>query len=144
MITLFPNEKVITESDGRVLTLTTHRICLEEKAGGRLNYQHIMLEHVTSTEVTGINYFYLLWLAGIFVAASLYLGMNDASEQSVFSFAIAVFLVIVFFVTRQYTIIIGCASTKIKVNATNMSKETISDFLNKVELAQNERIISLK
>lgn len=138
MITLFPDEKIITESDGKVITLTTHRVCLEEKSGGRLSYKHIMLEHVTSTEVDGVNYYFLLWIAALALLAGVYLQGKEEDSAMIF-FGAGVFSVVAFFITRQYTIMIGSASTKMKVNATNMSKDTISAFLNKIEAAQNER-----
>lgn len=135
-MTLFQNEKLITESDERQVILTTHRICYNEKSGGNLLHQHIMLEHVTSTEVTKTSNSFLLSIIALAVLAGLMLSVYSSDKEIAFGcWIFALILLVIYIATRKKTIIIGSPSTKIKIVADNMSTEKIFEFINKVENA---------
>ncbi len=140
MINLFPGEKIITTSNANVVTLTTHRVCYEEKSGSRLNYQHIMLEHISSTEVAGTNYVWMLVVAIIFLLWTVFnAGSEYKQDETIMTGAATIIFVILYFYTKRYFISISSSSCKIRINASKMSIEGISHFLNKVEETQNER-----
>lgn len=52
MIKLFEGEKIVLQSEHRLveLTLTSHRICYEYSVWGNSYNQNIALEHITSCE----------------------------------------------------------------------------------------------
>lgn len=143
MITLFPDENIITESDGQKVVLTTHRICYEHKDWGRSYNQSIMLEHITSCENHSVNRYWLLVIAGIVFLFGFISDPNNSSEIFTVCGLLAVFLGLIFLFTRQNLVLIGSPSTKMKINVTGMSRNKVLAFINRIEQTKHKRLMTI-
>jgi len=142
MLTLFPGESIVTQSNGGIITLTTHRICKQEKEWGRSYNQDIMLEHITSCEERASSNVLLLVLSFIAFLFAIIAGMNRSNDFTS-AFAIGIVLLVVYFLTRKKQITIGSPSTKMHINVVGMSGASITGFIDKVQQTKNNRIVEL-
>lgn len=143
MITLFPDEKIITNSNANKVVLTTHRICYEYKEWGRSYNQSIMLEHITSCENYNTRKNWLLVLSILSGLISIYVLSEDNSDMFSFFFIIAIIALVLFWITRKNSIIIGSPSTKMILNVTGMKRENILSFINTIEQTKHKRQLTL-
>ena len=148
MLSLFPEEHIITQSSEGAVTITTHRICYEYKEVGRSYNQSIMLEHITSCENRYITQVWLLVLGGLFIALGLMMGSTSNpynNHNSMISLFILLALICgaLYLSSRRSFITIASPSTKMKINAAGMKKQQVLDFINKVELTKHKRISEL-
>ncbi len=142
MLTLFPDEKIVTQSSEGEVTLTTHRISYEYKEWGRSYNQSIMLEHITSCENNNTTQVWLLiigvlaFLSGIFAAGK---------DMDVFWSLALVALVfgLLYWITRRNVVIISSPSTKMQIKVMQMKKDDVLSFINKVEQTKHKRVLSL-
>lgn len=139
MLSLFPDEHLVTQSSDQSVTLTMHRICYESREWGKSYNQNIMLEHITSCENYFRNQYMLLVIAALFVIAIL---SNDATIKAP---AVVAALLLAFFYwrSRSNMIIVSSPSTKIRINVTGMSRAKVLDFINKIEQTKHKRVLSL-
>lgn len=143
MISLFKDERILTESNDGLITLTTHRICKEEpKKWGRSYNQNIMLEHITSTENYSISHLWLYLLAALCVIVGFILIQNE-NEAGIIGIFGGIVLVLIYYSSKKNLIIIGSPSTKMYIKVERMDKNKVLDFINKIEQAKNNRIASL-
>ena len=113
------NEKLITESDGRQIMLTTHRIRYHETASANSNFISIMLDKISSIELTFHSNIWLL-IIGIITAPIL----------------IGIILIVIFFKTRQHIIkITPDGGQSITFQTRGMSRDKVEEFISKVENA---------
>ncbi|WP_296685830.1 hypothetical protein [Flavobacterium sp.] len=63
MLTLFEGEKIVSQSNDKSVTLTTHRILYKTAVWGNTYNQNIALEHITSCENKHISYVLIIFLA---------------------------------------------------------------------------------
>ena len=111
MLTLFPEEQIVSQSSNNEVTLTTHRICSEYKEWGRSYNQSIMLEHITSCENINSTQVWLLFLGGLSLLGALLSGDSDILALLI---SIAVVCGLIYWLTRKNLIIISSPSTKNK------------------------------
>lgn len=143
MITLFEGEKIVSQSEHRLveLTLTTHRICYEYSVWGYSYYQNIPLEHITSYEnkyASQIGFAILSVLCPIF-------GFSIGKEISIImGLVLLIFFAIIYIITRRNNIIVGSPSTQMKIDVKGMEKEKILEFINLIEETKHHRIKVLK
>lgn len=143
MISLFAGEKIITESNDKSVTLTSHRICLERRSMSRSYNQNIMLEHVTSTEIFRTNFVYLLVIGCICFALGLHFGTQEMAEATMGAAGVGLVFIAAYIYTKSNVIVIGSPSTKMQIYATGMKREMIVSFINKIEHTKHERILNL-
>ena len=143
MLTLFPDEQLITQSNDNAVTLTTHRICYEYKEWGRSYNQNIMLEHITSSENKYNTQIWLLIISILSFIGSLVCASGGNTE----GFRVALFITLcclaLYWITRSNVIIIASPSTKMMIKATGMKREQVLEFINKVEQAKHKRLLNL-
>ena len=139
MITLFPDEEILTQSPEGMVILTTHRICYEYKELGRSYNQSIALEHITSCENFYNTQIWLLILGGIIFLGGLFAGTQNNSGALSIAILVAIVCGGLYLLTRQNFIIIASPSTKMKIKVTGMKREQVLSFINKVEQAKNKR-----
>jgi hypothetical protein len=143
MLSLFPEEEIVTQSNEGSVTLTTHRLCYEYKDWGRAYNQNIMLEHITSCE----NYYsaqvWLLVLAILSLVISITAGFNEAGPVFSGAMLVALILGLIYWVSRRNFVVIASPSTKMTINMTGMKREKVLSFINTVEHTKNKRIVSL-
>ena len=142
MIKLFEGEKIVSQSEHRLIeiTLTTNRICYEYSVWGYSYYQNIPLEHITSYENKYASQIVFLVLSVI----SLIVGISISTEIS-FGVGFLLFFVfaIIYLRTRQNNIIVASPSTKMKIDVKGMEKEKIFDFINLIEETKQTRVRAL-
>lgn len=146
MLTPFPDEKVVVQSNDKSATLTTHRICYESKEWGKAYNQNIMLEHITSTENMYTQNSLFLIIGCILLIVGVLIGEMNLSNKPIGMGCIlfALLLILIFFFTRRNTIIIGSPSTKMRINVNGMHRDKVLDFINTIEQTINNRITELK
>ena len=111
------NEKLITESDNKQLRLTTHRLRYHESASKNSNFTSIMIDKISSIELT---YQSNIWLLIIGVLTLIIL--------------VGVILIVLFFLTKKHVIsIIPDGGKPIILEVKGMKRDFLEDFNNKVE-----------
>jgi glucan phosphoethanolaminetransferase (alkaline phosphatase superfamily) len=143
MIKLFDGEKIVSQSEHRLveLTLTSHRISYEYSVWGNSYNQNIALEHITSCE----NKYTSQIVFAIVSVGCLIFGLSIGTEISiVIGFVLFLVFAIIYVYTKQNNIIIGSPSTKMKIDVKGMKNETIIDFINLIEETKYKRILSIK
>jgi len=140
MYTLFPGEHIVTESSEKNITLTTHRICCSYKVWGRSYDQHIMLEHISSCEHDYGSRVWLLIVAAVLTLFGIFAGISESITVFSSCMAIALFVTLLYFMTRHRVVVIKSSSAKMPVNVVHMHREQAIDFLNKIAQTQAERM----
>lgn len=143
MITLFPDEQIITESSEGIVVLTTHRICYTNSSWGKIYNQSIMLEHITSCENFYSSNIWLLILAVLAFIGSFLGGLYNEKETLIYAMGVALFSLLLFFISRKSLIIISSPSTRMEINVKKMPQEVVLNFINKVEQSKHKRILSI-
>lgn len=140
LMTLFPDESIVTQSDDKSITLTTHRICEEKNSLQTTGTKSIMLEHITSCEsITKQYYFWLvLTVIGILLLAN---GRND--QLTCAGGFIGIFSIAAFFLSRTAMIKIASPTSAIEFNVKGMDKNSIAGFIDKVEQTKHKRLQSI-
>ncbi|PYP83332.1 MAG: hypothetical protein DMG65_24625 [Candidatus Angelobacter sp. Gp1-AA117] len=139
-----PGEKLLLESDNGKLLLTTHRVRFAAVTWGNSRFTSIMLEEVSSCEITLLSHPRLLALALLFFIVMVY----ARSAFYVQRFSIGVedlilpgILVALYLATRRRVISLRSAGVAIHVPITRMSAGTAMEFIGAVEGAKNERYL---
>ncbi len=137
MIKLINGEQLLSESQDKSVILTSHRICLHETSQGHMYRQHIMLEHVTSTEITKSSNTILLAVAIIITTLAIFFfAVGEANDtQSTGMLIISLVMFLLYYFSRKKTVIFSSPSTKMKIIVNQMSNEAVFDFVNNVEQA---------
>lgn len=134
---LFPNEKIVLESDNKSVVLTTHRIF--QQTGGITSQEttSIMLEHISSCQ----TYVQFNWLLiGIAICVGMFsLGQGNI-ELGLFVCGI---LLATFYFTKKSMILIKSPTATIKIDTANLSREAISKFVDRVEQTKYERVVNI-
>jgi len=142
MLALFPGESVVSYADGSGVTLTTHRICIQEKEPGSSYYQDIMLEHITSCKqhTSSNGLLLILSLLTFFIAIT---AGPARIRDAVAALIIGVVLLLAYFLTRKKQITIASNDTKLNINVPTMNTSSIAGFVDKVQQTKNNRIVVL-
>jgi len=139
----FPDEKVLIESDNKVLILTTHRVRYDAigKGGGwadRTELVSIMLEELSSCAITRTSYPILLLLA----LAGLVLAIL-AQDRAIVGLALAVLFAGGFFLSQRQVLLLSSAGGgKIQVNTASMSLQAVREFVDEIEKVKNQRFMA--
>jgi hypothetical protein len=139
MIKLFEGEKIVSQSEHRLveLTLTTHRICYEYSVWGYSYYQNIPLEHITSYENKYASQIVFVILSVLY----LIFGISISTEISIgVGFFLFFVFAIIYVLSRQNNIIVGSPSTRMKIDVKGMGKEKILDFIDLIEETKHKRV----
>jgi hypothetical protein len=140
-VNLMPGEKVLLESDNGKLVLTSRRVSFEASAAGMAEFTSIMLEELASCQITHTSKPILLVLAVLSVLGGAYFNTSRDSTALVIGVIAAVLFVIAYFVTRTQVISLASAGATIHAGTQGMSMDTARQFIDKAELAKNERYL---
>jgi hypothetical protein len=143
---LMPDEKILLESDPKGLILTTHRIRSEDEGLGNAQIKSIMLEELASCAIVQTSNNVLLILAALCVLIGLLLtagGRGDAAPF-ILSLLIAGILIAAYFSSRQQVLALASAGTTIRTNTKGMKLQAVKQFIDRVEVAKNERYLLVK
>lgn len=143
---LMTEEKIIMEGDYNQITLSTHRIRQEYKTWFETELVSIMLEKVTSCEYSKKSrpIFLIIGLL-LWVFSFIYGGIegSGAQEISLGLLFCGLVLIIIYFMTINRGLFISSATAKIKINTKGMKDENIKAFIDKLEIAKNDRLLKL-
>ena len=142
MVSLFPDESIVTESNDGLVILTTHRICYEAKEWGKAYSQNIMLEHITSCENHYENKFMFL-LFGLLGIIGGSIAMANKNQAGFFAVICGIVLMFIYQRTKRNLIVISSPSTKMKINAAGMDRDKVLAFINRVEHTKHDRLLKL-
>ncbi len=133
---LFIGESLLSQADNGEITLTTHRIWQKGAEGNKSYQTSIMLEHVTSCEVSEERNFKILGLgiALLFFALAI---------QEPLLAGIGVLAFIAYFLTKKSYICIKSPSATIQFDTSGLTTESIESIINKIEKAKHERLVKL-
>jgi uncharacterized membrane protein (Fun14 family) len=131
---LFPDEKVVVEANDKIVTLTTHRICYEQKEWGKSQNINIMLEHITSSEnrYTSNIFFLILGVIG--------LALGYVRFEVVL---VGVLFLVLYFLSRKNVVYVSSPSSTIKINVNGMKRERVLEFIDRIEQTKHQRLMSL-
>lgn len=143
MLILFPDEQIITESSEGIVVLTTHRICYTNSSWSKSYNQSIMLEHITSCETFYSAQIWLLLLSGASFIGCFFGDIYNSSFNLIIAISVAFLSLMLYYSSRRSLIRISSPSTNMEINVKNMHKETVLNFINKVEQAKHKRVMSM-
>jgi len=137
-VALMTGEKVLLESDNKDAALTTHRVRYESKRLGFANVVSIMLESLTSCQITHRSYPWLLVLAVALAGLAVYfitLPGSDLFAKAAFILASA--SAIAYVLTRRGIVSLASPTAAVRFRAT--SRMAAERFIDAVESAKNDR-----
>jgi hypothetical protein len=82
-------------------------------------------------------------LSGASIIGCFFDDINNESYTLIIIITVAFLSLMLYFSSRRSLIRISSPSTKMEINVKNMDKETVLDFINKVEQAINKRVMSI-
>lgn len=140
---LMPNESVLFESEGKSLTLTTHRVRYQVETVGNAVIKSIMLEELASCAMVQSSNVIFLVLAGVcFVLGLIVTAAGRSGGAPLFiGILLTVVLVLAYFASRRQVLALASAGTTISVNAQGMRPDTTKQFIEQVEAAKNARYL---
>jgi len=125
-----------------VFIVTTHRVRLETKGWGTANIYSIMLEEIDSCVGGSLSSPSLLIMAGLVILGAI-LGFRDQENRLIFGVIIALFLVVLYLLTRRQSLRVSSARTAIEIGFRSADFQEIIQFLNEIESAKNKRYLML-
>ena len=129
-IEMLPNERVIMSAGKDELTLTSKRVRYHYSKIGRSNFVSITLDSVASCGLIVRTYPVLILLAII----AFIFGVNQNDEPRLILIGLSLFLVVLYFTSRQTLISIGSnGGGSIELPTKGVSKANVIVFLEAVE-----------
>ena len=138
---LFEGETLISESDDNVITLTSHRLRYNSSSAGTGHIVSIMLEKISSIEVHYKSWILVLFFGILLAAGGLFMGAQNRGDIMVAGLATGGICILLYFLTRKHVITISSdGGSKINFQTKGMKRETLLDFINKIEAAKASRL----
>jgi hypothetical protein len=139
------NEKNILVSDNDLITLTDHRIYLDEKMWGYNYYIEIYLENISSIEAKYASKPLFLILSILFLISFIFLGISENESSAM---GIGLVLGLVFFLlwwrSRKHVLSISSnGGSKLNFSVEGFSDEKIEDFVWKLSQAKADRVLTM-
>src|SRR5687768_9674527 len=99
---LFPNEELITQSDDKLVSLTTKRIRYNSRSWGKSHLISIHLEKISSIEIRYKSWIIILLIGVLLGLAALFVGFRDSSfqDEMVAGLGLSFLCILVYFITR--------------------------------------------
>lgn len=144
---IFPGERLLLESDNGKLLLTSHRVRFTMNTWSISRFTSIMLEQITSCEITVLSYPRLLALALLYLGVTIYARAAFSSLPFLFGIddlILPAILVLIYFATRRKVISLHSAGASIRIPITRMNAGTAMEFISTLETAKNERYLLKK
>lgn len=136
---LFQGEEIISESENKVISLTTHRIRLNDSSIGSSHLVSIMLDKVSSIEVRYKSWWILLILSILLIIGGLWMGMLNNGEAMMVGIVVGLLLGLFYVFSRKHVIVISSdGGTSLNFHTKGMKREKIMEFINKIERAKSE------
>jgi len=132
-------EQMVLEADNKTLLITTHRVRYSGRIAGSDRIVSIMLDKVSSCELTHTSYRTLLFLAVLAVVVGLVLNNERDGSPVVVGVVVAFFFVIAYLATRKQVLRIASPSSHIDVLLAGMSLEKAIEVIDSIEREKNTR-----
>lgn len=132
---LLPGERMLMESSGKVLTLTSSRVRYDAKERGSSKVISITLDAVSSCSLATRSYPMLLILCALAGIVGVILASNRNDGSTVF-FIAAVVLGVAYLLLRSAILQVSSAGGAIVVPARGMSREALLEFVDAVDEAK--------
>lgn len=141
---LMEGEVVLTESLGKTLVLTSHRVRYKAESSAYSQLQSMMLEELASCALLRISNPILLVLAVL----ALLVGLGFAASEGEIAGAIVGVLVggVLFLIhsqTRQEILSLDSAGTTIRTSTKGMTQAAVEELVEKIEAAKNARYLKV-
>lgn len=137
---LFEGEEIISQSNDKQVTLTSHRVYLNSSQFGQAHIASIMLEKISSVEIHYSSWILFLILGGLTAIAGVLSGANNQGDMMVAGLGVAGIFILLYFLTRKHVVTIASdGGAKINFKTKGMKQETIIAFINQVDKAKNNR-----
>lgn len=138
-----PDEKLLIESDNKVLVLTTHRVRYDTVGKGsgwtdRNELVSIMLEELAACAIVRTNYPILLLLALVGVLILLLVNGGAIAGIVLTILSLGGFLAS----QRQVLLLVSSGGVRIQVSIASMSLQAVREFIDEVEKAKNQRFLA--
>lgn len=134
---LFSDEKIITQSDGNLITLTNHRIRYTDQEWGRAYIVSILLKNVSSIQIRFKSRIFILLIAIIEIGITFgVLANSNNGYEFIIGIVIGVILLSVFFTSRKHYLTVSSkGGHHINFFTKGMKQDSVIDFVNRVEKA---------
>jgi hypothetical protein len=132
-------EQMLLEANNKTLTVTTHRVRFADNRGGSARIASIMLDAVSSCEITHSSNRALLLLAVVALLGGFALNSPRDSTPVAIGAVVAVILVAAYFATRKQVLRVASPSSNIDVLLVGMSIEKATEIVDTIEWAKNGR-----
>lgn len=132
-------ERTILQADNGTLTITTHRVRYLAKRTGNAKFISMMLDAVTSCEVTHRSYPALLVLAAVVFLAGIMMNTPRDQSPSAYGLLLAIIIVFAYLGTRRQVVRISSPSAHIDVLLSGMKFEQALGAVEAVETAKDLR-----
>lgn len=142
---LLEGEEIITQSDNNIVTLTNWRIRYTDSEYTRAHIVSILLEKISSIEIHYSSQILYLIVGVLAAGFGVVILLSESSELGIFIAIVGLILIALYFSSKRYLITISSdGGAKINFQAKGMNKDSILDFVNKVEKATDKRRRELK
>jgi ABC-type multidrug transport system fused ATPase/permease subunit len=148
---MLPGERVLMETNGRILMLTSHRIRYGWETKSDSDMISMLLEQVDSCMVTHHdNTSMLVWAVVLLFVGFIVAAMNSGGNYGLMIPGLLIgfvgfVLLLMYFMTRYiYLDILSVGGRRIRLQMTRTMVESIRAFVDQVELAKDARYQSLR
>ena len=139
---LIEQEEILTTSADNLITLTSLRLRYQS---GKDHFISMMLEKISAIEINYTSKFWAL-LLGIIIAivgAGFTATQSHDQEVGLIGVFLGVIFIVYYIATRKHVVQISAeCGTKIIFFTKGMKRESLLDFINKIEAAKNKRYLS--
>ena len=139
---LIEHEEILTTSADNLITLTNMRLRYQS---GNDHFISMMLEKISAIEINYTSKFWalLLGIIIIIIGGGLTLTQSNDQEVGLIGVFVGVVLIIYYIATRKHVVQISAeCGTKIIFFTKGMKRESLLDFINKIEVAKNKRYLT--
>lgn len=137
--TVIDGESIVLESTNGELRVTTHRVRYLLKRTGSTRFVSMMLDAITSCEVTHTSFPALIVIAVLVFLAGIAMNTSRDSTPSVIGAVLAGIVIVVYFATRRQVVRISSPSAHIDVLLIGIGFDEAVRIVDAIEVAKTAR-----
>ena len=131
---LFPDERVLLESDTKELVLTTHRVRLQARQFGRARLTSILLSELQGCEISYTSSPSLLIIGGLTLLFGFLIGDTLAV---IIGTTLGLLIIGAYLYSRRQVMQLSAGFVAIKVRVEGMGMQNATRFIDALEAAKN-------
>lgn len=129
-----PGEELVTESENKLITLTNFRLRFNSSNRGSAYIVSFMLNKISSIEVHYKSLWLLLIIGIVVIAGGLLAGAQNQGDMMIAGLVIGLVLILIYFLSRKHVVTVSSmGGAKINFETKGMKRETLMNFINKIE-----------